>query len=312
MPLSEFQLIQRYFASLDSAPQVALGVGDDCALLELPPGEQLATSIDTMVSGVHFPEDARPEDLAWRAVAAAASDLAAMGADPLGMTLALTLPDANERWLQGFAEGLAKVAEVFALPLVGGDTTRGPLAVAVQVMGSLPAGSALLRSGAAAGDRLCISGTPGDAAAGLALLQGRWQPPQEFEDYLRQRFYRPVPRITLGRSLREIASAAIDVSDGLLADAGHIAYSSGVRLAIDAALVPLSPALAAAAGGQALQWALAGGDDYELLFTLPAGVALPAQCTVIGAVTSGDGVDCLDSPGIATGYEHFRSGGQPV
>lgn len=303
---SEFELIYRYFSALGRGPGVDLGVGDDCALLRLEPGEQLAASIDTLVAGVHFPDEAFPEDIGYRAVAVAASDLAAAGARPLGMTLALTLPAADELWLHTFSEGLVAAVAALELPLVGGDTTRGPLTITVQVFGAVPAGEALLRGGAQVGDQLCVSGTLGDAAAGLALAEGRWPGDPDYADYLERRFYRPEPRLALGRALRGSATAAIDISDGLLADAGHIAAASGVKLVIEPDRIPLSAALQSLADrDRALAWALAGGDDYELCFTLPAGGALPAGCTRIGRVEAGEGVDCPGAPEAATGYRHF-------
>ncbi|MBN7795492.1 thiamine-phosphate kinase [Parahaliea mediterranea] len=306
MALSEFDLIYRYFSALGRGDAVDLGVGDDCAILRLPPGARLATSVDTVVEGVHFPEDAFPEDLAYRAVAVAASDLAAMGARPLGMTLAITLPVVDELWLRAFSEGLAAAVTDFDLPLVGGDTTRGSLCIAVQVFGALPGGKALLRGGAAVGDSLCVSGTLGDGAAGLAVVSGDWRGDPEQGDYLERRYYRPTPRLALGLELLDTATAAIDISDGLVADAGHIAAASGAKLVIDPQLLPLSPALQALPDReQALRWALSGGDDYELCFTLPPGAELPAGCTRIGRVEAGEGVDCgLDLAG-PVGYQHF-------
>ena len=306
MPLSEFELIYRYFSALGRGEAVDLSVGDDCAILHLQPGERLATSVDTMVAGRHFPEESFPEDTGYRAVAAAASDLAAMGARPLGMTVALSLPEADEFWLHAFSEGLAAAAADFGLPLVGGDTTRGPLTITVQVLGALPAEGALLRTGARAGDDLYVSGTLGDAAAALAFLGGEWQPAPEAGEFLLDRFNRPRPRIELGLELLGRATAAIDISDGLLADAGHIADASGVKLRIEPELLPLSPALRACPDRQvALHWALAGGDDYELCFTLPAGEPAPAGCTRIGRVEAGAGVDCGMAIDFAGGYEHF-------
>jgi thiamine-monophosphate kinase len=303
---SEFDIIRRFFSGLDQGPGVDLGVGDDCALLQLPPDRRLAVSVDTVVEGVHFPAGEDPADLGYRAVAVAASDLAGVGAAPLASTVALTLPQADTAWLRGFGEGLAAVVADCRLPLVGGDTTRGPLAVSVTVLGSLPRDRALLRSGARAGDRLCVSGTLGDGAAALGLLQDAWRPPPEHARYLRRRFWRPAPRLALGQQLLGVASAAIDLSDGLVADAGHIAAASGVRLRIRPDSLPLSPALAAHPDRlQALRWALTGGDDYELCFCLPADRPLPAGCAVIGEVAAGAGVDpgmALDTPG---GYRHF-------
>ncbi len=309
MALGEFGIIQRYFSALGSADDVVLGVGDDCALLQLQPGEELAVSTDTAVEGVHFPEDGFPEDIAYRCVAAAASDLAAMGARPLGMTLSLTLPSVDELWLQAFSEGLAAVVKATGLPLVGGDTTRGPLTIGVQVLGAVPAGLALRREGAAVGDQLCMSGNPGDAAGGLALLQGEWLPEPEFGEHLYQRFYRPSSRLKLGQSLLGVATSCIDISDGMLADAGHLADASGVRLRIDPERLPLSAALQShPAPQQALQWALGGGDDYELLFTLPAGADCPPGCTVIGEVLDGSGVECPIEFDTRSGFEHFAEG----
>lgn len=310
MPLSEFDLIYQFFSSLGRGPGVVLGVGDDCALLQVPEGEQLATSMDTVVAGVHFPEDGFPEDIGFRAVAVAASDLAAMGARPLGMTLALTLPEADELWLRTFSEGVAAAVSAFDLPLVGGDTTRGPLCITVQVFGAVPAGGALLRGGARVGDQLFVSGTLGDAAAALTVLAGDWAGSHEAADYLEQRYYRPSVRLALGQSLLGVASAAIDISDGLLADAGHIAAASGVQLRIQPDLLPLSRALADHPDAeQARRWALTGGDDYELCFTLPPGVPVPDGCTRIGEVTEGEGVDCGPNagltPGDMAGYSHF-------
>jgi len=306
MPLTEFALIARYFSALGRGDAVDLGVGDDCAILRLPPGQRLATSMDTLVAGVHFPEDAFPEDIGYRAVAVATSDLAAMGASPLAMTVALTLPEADDFWLTTFSEGLAAAVSQYKLPLVGGDTTKGPLAITVQVFGALPGDSALLRSGATPGDLVYVSGTPGDAAGGLAFLQERWQPEPEHAEYLLGRFYRPTARLELGVELLGSATAAIDISDGLLADAGHIASASGVKINIESALLPLSAALASHSNREkALQWALCGGDDYELCFTLPAALPVPRGCTRIGEVTKGEGAGCDMDIDIASGYRHF-------
>ena len=306
MPLSEFTLIYRYFSALGRGAAVDLSVGDDCAILHLEAGERLATSVDTMVEGVHFPAGSFPEDIGFRAVSVAASDLAAMGARPIAMTLALTLPAADELWLHAFSQGIAAAVSEYRLPLVGGDTTRGPLTITVQVMGALPMDKALLRSGARPGDGLYVSGCLGDAAAALAVLAGDWRPEPEHTEYLLDRFNRPRARINLGLALLGVASAAIDISDGLLADAGHIAAASGVRLRIEPDLLPLSASLAShAEREQARRWALTGGDDYELCFCLPAHASAPAGCTRIGRVEEGSGVDCGMDIGVAAGYQHF-------
>ena len=292
--------------ALGRGPGIDLGVGDDCALLQIPPGERLATSVDTLVSTVHFPADAFPEDIGYRAVAVSASDLAAMGARPLAMTLALTLPEADEFWLHSFSEGLAAAVGAFGLPLIGGDTTRGGLTITVQVLGTVPLSGGLLRSGACVGDGVYVSGTLGDAAGALEFLADGWHPGAEHGEYLLQRFYRPRARLELGQSLLGSATACIDISDGLLADAGHIAAASGVGIDIDAERLPLSAALAAHGDReQALLWALTGGDDYELCFTLPAGHSVPAGCTLIGQVRDGQGVDCGMTVDSAGGYRHF-------
>jgi thiamine-monophosphate kinase len=306
MAVTEFSIISRYFSSLGRGEAVELGVGDDCAILRLADDQRLATSMDTLVAGVHFPDDAFPEDIGYRAVAVAVSDLAAMGASPLGMTVALTLPEVDEFWLTTFSEGLARAVSEYSLPLIGGDTTKGPLSITVQVFGSLPSKLALLRSGAAAGDKLYVSGTLGDAAGGLAFIQEKWQPQPEHADYVLNRFYRPTARLQLGEALLGQATSAIDISDGLLADAGHIAAASGVRLNIKSACLPLSSALKSHPDEkQAHQWALCGGDDYELCFTLPANFTAPEGCTCIGDVTAGEGVDCDLLVDTASGYRHF-------
>jgi len=306
MSLSEFSIISRYFSSLGRGEAVDLGVGDDCAILRLPPDHRLATSMDTLVSGVHFPEDAFPEDIGYRAVAVAASDLAAMGARPLAMTVALTIPDAEDFWLNTFSQGLSIAVSQYQLPLIGGDTTKGPLAITVQVFGAVPKDAALLRGGAKDGDQVYVSGTLGDAAGGLAFLQDRWQPAPKHADYLLNRFYRPSARLALGTELLGQATAAIDVSDGLLADAGHIAAASGVKLNIESGLLPLSPALVShSRAAEAMEWALSGGDDYELCFTLPVDFPVPQGCTRIGEVTRGAGVSCDVNVDIGPGYRHF-------
>jgi thiamine-monophosphate kinase len=306
MPATEFSLIYRYFSDLGRGSAVDLSVGDDCAILRVAEGERLAVSVDTMVAGVHFPADSFPEDIGFRAVSAAASDLAAMGARPLAMTVALTLPEADELWMNAFSQGLAAAVSEYRLPLVGGDTTRGPLTITVQVLGALPLDRALLRSGATVGDDVYVSGTLGDAAAALAYLQNQWQPAPEHAEYVLQRFNRPRARLQLGLELLGLATAAIDISDGLLADAGHIAAASGVKIVVDPALLPLSPALSSHPDrDRILQWALTGGDDYELCFCVPADARVPAGCTRIGRVAAGAGVDCGLDIDIPPGYQHF-------
>ncbi|MBB2495305.1 thiamine-phosphate kinase [Aquipseudomonas ullengensis] len=320
--MGEFELIRRFFAAAPCAQPaegVALGIGDDCALLQLPPGEQLAVSTDTLVVGVHFPHSPDPFLLGQRALAVAASDLAAMGAAPLGFTLAMTVEQADAAWLQAFAQGLSQMAQDCGLALVGGDTTRGPLSLTLTVFGRVPAGQALTRSGAQAGDLLCVGGELGDAAGALPLVLGQRESSGPAAQQLLQRYWAPQPQLALGQWLRGRATAALDISDGLLADCGHIAAASGLALQIEAQRVPLSPALQEIAGVAARDCALAGGDDYRLAFTLPAEhlPALRAQwpaCAVIGQVLAGSGVQLLDAAGCLVdppraGYQHFGSAG---
>jgi thiamine-monophosphate kinase len=304
---SEFDLIHRHFVQYGAGRNVALSVGDDCALLTLDSGERLATSVDTLVEGVHFLPDTFPEDLGFRSVSVATSDLAAMGARPIGMTIALTLPEADDFWLHAFSQGIGQAVSAYQLPLVGGDTTRGPLTITVQVLGAVPADQALLRSGAQVGDQIYVSGPLGDAAAGLALLNGEWQTSPEATEYLVERYTRPRARLELGQTLLGRATAAIDISDGLLQDAGHIAAASGVALHIDHLRLPLSAALNTHSDPRtAMGWALGGGDDYELCFTLPTGDTPPAGCTCIGDVQAGEGVHTELGEDPDTGFQHFR------
>ncbi|MFK7828872.1 MAG: thiamine-phosphate kinase [Congregibacter sp.] len=303
----EFALIAGFFSNLDQGPSVALGNGDDAALLRLSADETVAVSVDSMVEGVHFPVDSPGHLVAYRAVAAAVSDLAAMGAHPLGMTLALSLPAVDQYWLRDCREGLREASADCGLPLVGGDLVRGELSLTVQVIGAMPAALALRRSGAQVGDLVYVSGSLGDAAAGLALVQGRISSSNAAAvDVLKARFWRPQPALSLGVSLRGTATSAIDVSDGLLADLAHIASASQVQITIDSQRIPLSDALREVASpDQALDWALAGGDDYRLCFTVAdTAAALPAECVMIGRVEAGSGVVC-DALSSRQGFTHF-------
>ncbi len=313
--MDEFQLIERYFRRpAPGGAGVEVGVGDDGAIVRLPPGRELVVVVDTLVAGVHFPAEMTPPDVGYRALAVNLSDVAAMGAEPAWMTLALTLPAPDADWLEGFAAGLWDLAERHGVALIGGDTTRGPLTVSVQVLGHLPAGTRLLRGGARAGDRVFVSGTPGDAAAGLGLRT----PDTDAERRLRTRFLRPEPRLGLGLALAGRASAAIaaiDVSDGLLADLAHICEASGVGAVIEEERLPLSAALLEVAGRErAAELALTGGDDYELCFTLPPEVeaddlSADVPVTAIGVVTAEPGIRLRrhgrDVPLPAGGYRHF-------
>ncbi len=318
----EFQLIQQFFQREQAeqpAEGVLLGIGDDCALLQIPDAKQLAVSVDTLVAGVHFPADADAELIAERALRTNLSDLAAMGADPLWFTLALTLPEANEDWLRSFSRGLFACAREYKIALIGGDTTSGPLSITIQVMGAVAPGAVLRRDGANIGDFVLVTHSLGDGAGALALIQNRIVCDDQSANYLHERFYRPTPRLQESAFIRELATAALDISDGLVADLQHICDASDVGAVIDVENLPLSPALQALNNqAQALEWALSGGDDYELCFTVApekmADVAmLIAQgklaATVIGEIIPGHKVICeFEGEPFAlanTGYQHF-------
>ncbi|PSS56914.1 thiamine-phosphate kinase [Pseudomonas sp. BBP2017] len=318
--MGEFELIRHYFAAAPCAQggeAVALGIGDDCALLSLAPGEQLAISTDTLVAGVHFPAVCDPFLLGQRSLAVAASDLAAMGATPIGFTLALTLPEVCADWLQAYARGLNQMAQTCRLSLIGGDTSRGPLSLTMTVFGRVPAGQALTRSGARAGDLLCVGGELGNAAGALPLVLGQRQAEPAVAEPLLAHYWSPQPQLALGQALRGKATAALDISDGLLADCGHIAKASQVSLQVELDRLPLSAALRAFFGNQgAQQAALAGGDDYVLAFTLPEAELAPLLAAgwpihVVGRADTGAGVSLVDGQGqditpTIRGYQHFR------
>jgi len=318
--MGEFELIRTVFAAAPCAQGgegVALGIGDDCALLDVPFGEQLAISTDTLVAGVHFADPCDPFLLGQRSLAVAASDLAAMGATPLAFTLALTLPTVHPDWLQAFARGLNQMAVACNLRLIGGDTTRGPLCLTLTVFGRVPSGRALTRSGAQAGEVLCVGGELGNAAGALPLVLGQRSAESFIAQPLLAHYWSPQPQLALGQALRGKATSALDISDGLLADCGHIALASQVRLLIDRDRVPVSLALEEFLGSAgAQQAALSGGDDYVLAFTLPERDVPTLQADgwpihVIGRVVEGQGVGLLDADGqditpAIRGYQHFR------
>ena len=324
---SEFDLIARYFAR--PTPQAVLGPGDDCALLAPSTGMELAITTDMLVAGTHFFADTDPTQLGWKTLAVNLSDLAAMGAKPRWVLLAGSLPEANEPWLASFAEGLFACAKRYAVDLIGGDTTRGPLNLCVTALGEVPAGKALRRDGARPGDDLWISGHPGLAALGLAQLQNKTKLPEPLKTRCITALQRPLPRIELGQALQNgsLANSAIDVSDGLLGDLGHIAERSGVTAEVVAAQLPCLP------GGVdpalARQTQLTGGDDYELIFSaspdkrsaiakLAAELDLPLWR--IGQISEATGncggtVKLLDDNGHDTpltykGFDHFGHGSQ--
>ena len=304
--IGEFDLIERFFKR--PVQRAALGVGDDCALLQPTPGMQLAVSSDMLVEGRHFLSTVDPRTLGHKALAVNLSDLAACGARPLAFTLALALPAADAAWLGPFSEGLLALADAHGCELVGGDTTRGPLNICITVFGELPRGQALLRSGAQVGDDIYVSGTLGDARLALEVFRGKLAMPQEVFAQARARMEQPQPRVALGQALRGLATAAVDVSDGLLGDLGHVLKASGLgaRIEASAALGLLACADAPLSPAQRLDFALAGGDDYELAFTAPpaaraavqaAGVQAQVQITRIGSTTAEPGVQVLDASG---------------
>jgi thiamine-monophosphate kinase len=308
--IAEFDLIKRYFAvHAPRHPFNQLGIGDDCALLQLPPGLQLAITTDTMVENVHFFSDADPYALGHKLLAVNLSDLAAMGAEPFAVTLALTLPRVDELWLQAFADGFLALAKQHNVDLIGGDTTSGPLVLAVQAMGALPAGKALLRSTAQVGDVIFVTGQLGNAGLGLKIKQGYGAVASELP--LRC-FNQPQPRIKEGLSLRNIAHACIDISDGLASDLGHILERSGVGACLEWQCLPLSDEVKAYIA-QSGDWPLplTAGDDYELCFTAPESALsfLPAGCTCIGVIESEPGLRIKRLGNIdkfeGKGFEHF-------
>ena len=318
--LSEFELIARYF-DRPQAPDnvVKLGVGDDCALLAPPPGQTLAISTDMLVEGRHFFAGADPEKLGHKALAVNLSDLAAMGAKPMAFTLALSLPSADENWLAGFARGLFALADAEGIRLIGGDTTRGPLNLCITAMGSVPVDEALRRDAAKNGDDLWVSGTLGDARLALEVLQGNLTLTPALLSLAEERLHRPTPRCALGMALRGIAHAAIDVSDGLLGDLGHLLARSQRGAEIDVASLPDGSALSQQPAGQQTVYVLNGGDDYELCFTAPpvqrdavlsAAASANTPVTRIGRLKSGAGIQILDTAGkslpfTSQSFDHF-------
>ncbi|MDQ6917237.1 MAG: thiamine-phosphate kinase [Pseudomonadota bacterium] len=293
--LTEFELIDRFFrrpaknSAAETADSTVLGIGDDAALLSPTFGHQLAASVDMLVAGRHFFADADPESLGHKTLAVNLSDMAAMGATPRWALLAGALPDADANWLDAFSRGFFALAAAHAVDLVGGDTTRGPLNLCVTILGEVPAGKAILRSGARPGDSIWVSGVLGDASLALAHVAGRLVLSPEEALACQGALLRPVPRVALGIGLRDLASAAIDISDGLVGDLGHILAASQVGATVELAAVPRSPTLDRALNGAArdvaLQCLLAGGDDYELCFT-----AAPADDSRIAALASALGL----------------------
>lgn len=312
MACGEFSLISRYFDRVRSSRlDVETGIGDDCALLSVPEKQTLAISTDTLVSGIHFLPDIHPADLARKALAVNLSDLAAMGADPAWLTLALTLPSVDEAWLETFSDSLFEQLNYYDMQLIGGDTTKGPLSMTLGIHGFVPEGRALKRSGAKPGDWIYVTGTPGDSAAGLAILQDRLQVnAKEDADYLVKRHLNPTPRILSGQALRGLANSAIDLSDGLISDLGHILKASECGARIDLDLLPYSQAMTRhVEPEQALRWALSGGEDYELCFTVPE---LNRGAMDVALGNFGMAYTCIGQMTADVEGLHFQRDGKPV
>ncbi|RSZ42663.1 MULTISPECIES: thiamine-phosphate kinase [unclassified Variovorax] len=317
--MGEFDLIARYFKR--PATRSPLGVGDDCALLAPAAGMQLAVSSDMLVEGRHFLSTVDPARLGHKALAVNLSDLAACGAKPLAFTLALALPGVDEHWLEGFSRGLLALADAHGCELVGGDTTRGPLNICITVFGEVPAGAALLRSGARAGDDIWVSGTPGEARLALEVFRGTIALQADAFDVARRRMEQPTPRVALGQALRGIATSAVDVSDGLIGDLGHILASSnvGATLDADAATALISVDTGNLSEELRRTCALSGGDDYELVFTAPAsarnaigqaGMDSATRVTRIGRIEADAGLRIVDAAGAPVSqrfgsFDHF-------
>ncbi|MCG8671632.1 MAG: thiamine-phosphate kinase [Pseudomonadales bacterium] len=314
---NEFSLINKYFKPLGEAiasPNVVMGIGDDCALLANKPGYQLAVSTDTMVAGVHFFADAHPIDVGYKALAVNLSDLAAMGAEPAWFTLCLTLPGRDENWIKGFVQGIEILAQQFAIPLVGGDTTKGPLSLSIQVAGWVPEDKGLTRSGAKVGDHLYVSGEIGWPYLGYQVSTSSLQLNDADQREGLERFLRPLPKLALGANLIDVASAALDISDGLTADLNHMLTASGIGAELDINALPLAAPLGAMSDDIQRQ-AINFGDEYQLLFAVPSDkqtqlTALQEQLSIklypIGTLVDGPGiVDSQGNPIAPSGYEHF-------
>lgn len=332
MNLSERDIISRYFDVPELAlprPEIELGCGDDAAILNVPPGKRLALSTDVLVAGIHFPEHADADLIAFRALAVNLSDLAAMAAEPLCFTLALTLPEAKSDWLEAFSRGLADVAGEYRCPLVGGDLSQGPLQIAIQAQGLCAAGHEVRRSGAKPGQKVYVTGCVGDGALGLAAL-GVPVPgvdlnappaklPRECRTHFHNAFFRPIPRVDFALAAAPMLTSAIDISDGLLGDAGHLAEAGGVGITLHPERFPFSPSARCCADEKSrIRAALVGGDDYELCFTadpahedrlmeIAADLDLPLTC--IGDVVAGEGIQCVGVEVDMAAFDHFQERG---
>lgn len=319
--MNEFELIRQFFArQLKQRDDIAIGIGDDAAVVNVPVNQQLVVTTDTLVADIHFASKTPAYDIAYKALAVNLSDLAAMGAEPAWVTLALTLPDADEAWIQGFCEGFFTLASRFHVQLIGGDLTHGPLSITVQAMGLVPRGQAITRSGAKPGDAIYVTGTLGDAGLGLQVEQSHLHLPEAQQHAALDKLHHPEPRIQTGLHLRGLASAAIDISDGLVADLGHILEQSGVGATVHIEKLPISElVMQALAKDTAIMLGLSAGDDYELCFTVPAKHThsvdqtlsqLPCRFTRIGTIDNDSQLKLLDDQGniydgTFPGYRHF-------
>jgi thiamine-monophosphate kinase len=312
--MSEFDLIHKYFTWDNPPADIAIAVGDDAAVLDIPDGKQLVTSIDTLISGVHFPEDTSPKSIGHKALAVNLSDIAAMGATPKWFTLALTIPEINETWLNSFSKGLKSLAHQHNCFLIGGDTTCGPLSISIQVMGLVDKGRALLRSGAKIGDKIYVTGSLGDASAGLKNIQGNLKLSKQDSEYCQQRLNDPTPRLVESDFIKSFATSCIDISDGLLQDLSHVLQASQVGATLNLSELPLSLALKGLDSDIATNLVLTGGDDYELLFTIPINNEsqfldkIDHIVTCIGVITE-EKLIILDEAGnhlTSSGYNHFH------
>ncbi|GIU45941.1 thiamine-monophosphate kinase [Shewanella sairae] len=319
--VKEFQLIESFFTGrAQSRKDVVMGIGDDCAIVQLNANKSIAISCDTLVENVHFFPDMPAKDLGYKSLAVNLSDLASMGAEPAWMTLALTLPEVDETWLAEFSEGLFEIAEYYGVALIGGDTTRGPRAITITINGQLPKDVGLTRCGAKNGDWIYVTGSLGDSALGLDILRDKAAVDGEDRAYLVNRHYRPTPRVLAGQSLRTIASSAIDISDGIMSDIQHVIKSSQMGAVINVDRLPLSEQLVRnTTADMALSYALTGGEDYELLFTVPEAqkgaleMALAetgVRFTQIGQICTGGQLTLLNEnkpfEPVNLGFEHFN------
>jgi len=319
LSLNEFEVIRRFFTQRSQTTSgIVLGIGDDAAIVRPDLGNDLVVAVDVLNTGIHFPETTEPAAIGHKALAVNLSDLAAMGARPSWFTLSLSLPNAEEEWLEAFSRGLFDLANMHEIALVGGDTVRGPLSIGIQVIGQVPVGTGLRRSGAQPGDKIYVTGTLGDAALALQQIKQGLEPETE----LRTRLDYPEPRMGFGLRLSGIANSCIDVSDGLAADLGHVLEASQVGASLSTTQLPFSKYLAALESGDAIRLALAGGDDYELCFTVPEEKTITIKqlseetgvpVTCIGEITNETGLQLSDSdiPLVSSGFNHFADQAEP-